>query len=120
MEGPIAFGPSAAVAVFGPQPQELAVEATEQQSVRLPQLVGTGRVASPDFVEARRGDRFSGKVVSSSRPILTIRSEIGPYRRPTTALSSVTKNNHRRHSGLRSGSVPGCEGIKCFNPESRS
>jgi hypothetical protein len=45
-----------------------------------------------------RGDRFYGKVVSTRRPILTVRSEIGPYRRPITAVSGVAKNNHRRHS----------------------
>jgi hypothetical protein len=28
---------------------------------------------------------------------LTVRSEIGPYRRPVTALSRVAKNNRRRH-----------------------
>jgi hypothetical protein len=30
-----------------------------------------------------RGDRFYGEVVSSTRAILTVRSEIGPYRRPS-------------------------------------
>ena len=28
--------------------------------------------------------------------MLTVRSEIGPYRRPVTALFRVAKNNHRR------------------------
>jgi hypothetical protein len=41
----------------------------------------------------RRRERVSiyGEVVSSRRPTLTVRSEIGPYRRPITALSRITK-----------------------------
>jgi hypothetical protein len=39
-----------------------------------------------------RGDRFYGEVVSLRRPILTVRSEIGPYRRPITVLFRVAKN----------------------------
>jgi len=34
-----------------------------------------------------QGDRLYSEVVSSRRPTLTVRSEIGPYRRPITALS---------------------------------
>jgi hypothetical protein len=36
-----------------------------------------------------RRDRLDAEVVSSRRPMLTVRSEIGPYRCPTTALSCV-------------------------------
>jgi hypothetical protein len=39
-----------------------------------------------------RGDRFYGGVVSSKLPMLTVRSEIGPYR-PSSALPRVAKNN---------------------------
>ena len=39
--------------------------------------------------EHPRRDRFCGEVVSSRRPILTVRSEIGPYRRPGPSPPTV-------------------------------
>jgi hypothetical protein len=38
-----------------------------------------------------RGDRFYGEVVSSARAILTVRSEIGPYRRLSQRYLSFAK-----------------------------
>ena len=45
-----------------------------------------------------RGERLYGEVVSSRRPTLAVRSEIGPYPPPVTALSRAAKNNQRRQS----------------------
>ena len=46
----------------------------------------TGRVASPRRPVLR-------KVASSGRPTLTVRSEIGPYRRPLQLYLAFAKNN---------------------------
>jgi YVTN family beta-propeller protein len=55
--------------------QELVVKSIDLRRVRPP--TGSGLVGSH-----LRGDRFYGEVASSGRPMLTVRSEIGPYRRP--------------------------------------
>jgi len=57
-------------------PKKLVVESIDLQRVRPPtwsELVGSHL----------RGDRLYGEVVSSRRPTLAVRSEIGPYRRPS-------------------------------------
>jgi hypothetical protein len=71
--------------------KELMVESIDLQRVRPPmrsELVGSHL----------RGDRLYGQVVSSRRPTLAVRSEIGPYRRPSQRYLALPKNNQRRHS----------------------
>ena len=59
--------------------QELVVVVTALQRVRHPTPVGP---VGPDL----RAGRFNGEAVSSGRAMVTVRSEIGPYRRLITAL----------------------------------
>jgi hypothetical protein len=53
--------------------QELVMESIDLQRVRPLTGIRSGRVAYP---------RRYGEVASSGRPMLMVRSEIGPYRRP--------------------------------------
>ena len=67
-----------------PASQELVVESIDLQRVRPPtrwELVGSHL----------RGDRLYGEVVSSRRPTLAVRSEIGPYRRPSPRYLALPK-----------------------------
>ena len=64
--------------------QEPVVESIDLQRVRPPtrsELVGS----------LLRGDRLYGEVVSSRRPTLAVRSEIGPYRRPSQRYLALPK-----------------------------
>src|SRR6516164_2111151 len=68
----------------GQASQELVVESIDLQRVRPPtrwELVGSHL----------RGDRLYGEVVSSRRPTLAVRSEIGPYRRPSQRYLALAK-----------------------------
>jgi hypothetical protein len=64
--------------------QALVVESIDLQRVRPPgrsELVGSHL----------RGDRLYGEVVSSRRSTLAVRSEIGPYRRPSPRYLALPK-----------------------------
>ena len=64
--------------------RELVVESIDLQRVRPPrrsELVGSHL----------RGDRLYGEVVSSRGPTLAVRSEIGPYRRPSQRYLALPK-----------------------------
>jgi hypothetical protein len=55
------------------------------------------------FVEARRGDRFYSEDLRVERPMLTVRSKIGPYRRPSKCYLGWPKNRvcaHQRKLGI--------------------
>jgi hypothetical protein len=69
---------------IGQASKELVVESIDLQRVRPPtrsELVGSHL----------RGDRLYGEVVSSRRPTLAVRSEIGPYRRPSQRYLALPK-----------------------------
>ena len=88
-------------------PQSLTTKSIDLQRVRPPrrsELVGSHL----------RGDRLYGEVVSSRRPTLAVRSEIGPYRRPSQrylALPKIIRDATPMKSSFPS--TDGASQVKC-------